>query len=361
MKPSRITQKDVAAIAGVHRTTVSLVLRNHPGIPEETRQRVQRAVEKLGYQPDPMLTALAAYRSRSRPAAFHGTLAWLVNHQGSEYRWGETRIYREYFEGARKGASRHGYVLEVFDLDLNGLNTQRLATILRARNVQGVILCPQPSPQTHISFPWEHFAAVTFGHTLIEPRLHIGTATQYRNAVNTVRKLREYGYERIAYDLWHEFDSRSDNNYWAGYLGEMYSPEKGLLVPPLDRRSGDPRAFHRWHKKHRPDAIVTGDPEFFAYVAGLGLRVPDDLGIACLALPDANSELSGMHENSLQVGVVVVDFLVGMIQRGEFGIPEFRQRILVEGTWVDGGSLRQRWPLVAPRRGGVCKSVRLRE
>jgi LacI family transcriptional regulator/LacI family repressor for deo operon, udp, cdd, tsx, nupC, and nupG len=339
MRRPRVTQKDVAALAGVHRTTVSLVLRNHPAISEETRQLVLRAIEETGYQPDPMLSALAAYRSSSRRAVFHGTLAWLVNHQGSEYRWKETRIYREYFEGAQQSASRHGYILEVFDLNLNGLTSQRLAGILRARNIQGVILCPQPTPQTQVDFPWENVAAITFGHTLSEPRLHLGTATQYRNAVNTVRKMQEYGYKRIAYDLWQEFDRRSDNNYWAGYLVEMFSLTKGLAIPPLDRRSGDTKAFRRWYERYRPDAIVTGDPMIIDYLASVGLRVPEDIGAACVALSDANSPLAGMYENSTHVGEVVVDFLVGMIHRGEYGIPEHRQRIFVEGTWITGMSL----------------------
>ena len=54
MKKRNVSSRDVAAAAGVSRTTVSFVLNATPGkvIPEETRQRVLDAAESLGYRPD---------------------------------------------------------------------------------------------------------------------------------------------------------------------------------------------------------------------------------------------------------------------------------------------------------------------
>ena len=45
------TVKDVADLAGVSTATVSRVLNNHPLVADETRSRVLRAMEELGYQP----------------------------------------------------------------------------------------------------------------------------------------------------------------------------------------------------------------------------------------------------------------------------------------------------------------------
>jgi LacI family transcriptional regulator len=52
--PRRNTSRDVAKIAGVSRTTVSLVLNNVAGvrISEATRERVHRAAQQLNYHPD---------------------------------------------------------------------------------------------------------------------------------------------------------------------------------------------------------------------------------------------------------------------------------------------------------------------
>ena len=41
MSERRVTLSDIAKKAGVHVTTVSLAMRNHPRLPETTRQRIQ--------------------------------------------------------------------------------------------------------------------------------------------------------------------------------------------------------------------------------------------------------------------------------------------------------------------------------
>lgn len=61
----RATSADVARAAGVSQTTVSFVLNNTPGqtIPDDTRRRVLRAAERLGYRPHGPARALAAGHS----------------------------------------------------------------------------------------------------------------------------------------------------------------------------------------------------------------------------------------------------------------------------------------------------------
>lgn len=61
----RPLQKDVAARAGVSRTTVSFVLNGveNVAIPEETRSRVLRAAEELGFRPNAMARGLRGGRS----------------------------------------------------------------------------------------------------------------------------------------------------------------------------------------------------------------------------------------------------------------------------------------------------------
>ena len=62
-KPRRVTQREIAEIAGVSQTTVSVVLNDRDGtnvrIPEETRARVKAAIEQATYVADPAARRLA--------------------------------------------------------------------------------------------------------------------------------------------------------------------------------------------------------------------------------------------------------------------------------------------------------------
>ncbi|HUX36880.1 MAG TPA: LacI family DNA-binding transcriptional regulator [Rectinemataceae bacterium] len=57
-----MTIKDIAARAGVSKTTVSFALNDPDRISEETRKRVLAAVAELGYEPDSVARALATRR-----------------------------------------------------------------------------------------------------------------------------------------------------------------------------------------------------------------------------------------------------------------------------------------------------------
>src|SRR5688572_20741706 len=57
------TINDVARLAGVSRSTVSLVLRGGTRVAEETRARVREAMEGLGYRPSHFAAGLRSRRS----------------------------------------------------------------------------------------------------------------------------------------------------------------------------------------------------------------------------------------------------------------------------------------------------------
>jgi len=46
-----VTIKDIAKLVGVSPATVSRVCNNHPSISKETRERVQKAIQEMGYEP----------------------------------------------------------------------------------------------------------------------------------------------------------------------------------------------------------------------------------------------------------------------------------------------------------------------
>ena len=73
------TMTDVARLAGVSQSCVSLVLNDAPGarVPESTRLRVIRAARKLGYElPGPRRQCRRRNRIRSRRARL-SALSWM--------------------------------------------------------------------------------------------------------------------------------------------------------------------------------------------------------------------------------------------------------------------------------------------
>jgi DNA-binding LacI/PurR family transcriptional regulator len=59
------TIRSVAAHAGVSKSLVSLVLQNSPRVSPERREAVLRAMDELGYRPDPVARSLAERRTRT--------------------------------------------------------------------------------------------------------------------------------------------------------------------------------------------------------------------------------------------------------------------------------------------------------
>ena len=72
--PAKATLEDVALKAGVHRTTVSLALREHPRIPAATRMRIKAIAAKLGYRINPLVSALLGSVSRTFLERAHGAV-----------------------------------------------------------------------------------------------------------------------------------------------------------------------------------------------------------------------------------------------------------------------------------------------
>jgi DNA-binding LacI/PurR family transcriptional regulator len=337
MANRRVTQKDVAAKAGVHRATVSLAFKNHPSIPVATRERIFQAAEAVGYQPDPMLSALALYRGSLKERNYQGTLAWLVMAKKGDFIWSNVPTFLHYYEGAKSRAKSHGYNLELFEMDPAEMSPKRIAAIFKSRSIHGVLLCPQSCSGAVMEFPWDEFSFVTFGYSLVDPDLHTVTATQFRAMAQTMRQMHKLGYRRIAFAFQRSHDERADHNFLAGYLAAQYQIKESPMV--YDYNWKDTREFRQWLEHERPEAVVIGDEQIQQHLMAEGVDLWKELGWACPHLSKRDVELAGVFEDSFHIGEVAVDHLTTMVMRGQRGIPEQVQRIHIEGVWVEGETL----------------------
>ncbi len=334
-----VSQRSLAALAGVSPMTVSLALRGHPSISAKTRKKIEDLARKHDYRPDPALSALNAYRVRNAKASHQGVLAWLTAFSTRDG-WREMIQAQAYFEGARACADKLGYRMEEFWAMDPAISPKRLTQIFLSRGVRGIVVAPLPPKVTSIDLAWEHFSAVALGYSLQSPCLHTVMNNQFRNMKQAVQKLHERGYRRIGMAMPLAKDERVDHNYLAGYWVGQHTLESGAAkLDPLLVSMLDEKAFCVWVRKAKPDAVVVSASmahDIIGWLKSMKLRVPRDVGVCVASIPYGDDTISGINENAPAVGAHAVETVVGMIHRNERGVPERRFSLLLEGEWVDG-------------------------
>lgn len=329
--------REVARRAGVHCTTVSRALLRDPRIPADTRDRIRRLADEMGYAPDPMVSALNAYRCRIVEPRYHGNIAWVTNGFTREG-WNTCKTFALLREGAVKRAAELGYKLEDFWLREPGMTGKRASDILRARNIRGLLLPPQPQYQMRVELQWAHFAAIAFGYTLAFPRLHLVSNNTFLSMQTAVARARELGYRRLGLIISPAANHRVQRMWRAGFFEQQQDWPRQERLPVCLYENVDSDIL-RWMDRHRPDAVVCHDPRVLALLKENGYRIPEDVAYLTQSIGDYPAEVSGVYENPLESGIAAVDFLVPMIHRAEWGIPKIPQRLLSEGTWHEGRTL----------------------
>jgi DNA-binding LacI/PurR family transcriptional regulator len=251
-----------------------------------------------------------------------------------------------YWQGASKAAQKFGYRLEEFLVNEN-IAPARLQQILLARNISGILIPPHgryfaSGPGIDWSaFDWGQFSAVRFGHT-IGLQVHSITSDQMANGMMAFNKIRERGYQRIA------FVGRADQGryFGAGFLWAQNQLPRNerlpiFLFPEPEHPEKTQRDFISWLKKTKPDAIfhdVNGLPQMLQKA---GYRVPEDIGVAgtTVLIPGENAIDAGLDQNSEEIGRMAVLAVLSLISDNARGLPQIPRQLLVQGRWVDGASL----------------------
>jgi LacI family transcriptional regulator len=121
----RVTTHDVAARAGVSQPTVSLVLSKNPDarLAQDTRERVIRAAQELGYKPNVVARSLVQRRSYA--------IGLVVPDLANQF-------FAHVVSGAQRVATEEGYA--VLLCEQLGTNIDRQLDELRSRQVDGLVL-----------------------------------------------------------------------------------------------------------------------------------------------------------------------------------------------------------------------------
>jgi DNA-binding LacI/PurR family transcriptional regulator len=339
---SRMRMEDVARALRVTASTVSRALRDDPRISATMRARVKAAAREMGYRPHPLVQALMTQR-RTRRVRTVETIALVTSH--AEESWRTKDVCRWYMHGLRRGAEHHGYRLEVFPLDAYHDCPSRLAQVLHARGILGVILAFSRDRTETTDFPVEHFCVVGvstyFGRVAVD-RVNLNG---FANVKLAFAQLRKAGYKQPGLVVPTRNNAVVGGLWSAAALDEQWQRPADESCPPLivgdSRRVRD--EFVHWFKAHLPDAVLAYKVPVRELLAGIGARVPEEVGVAYLfGTEEERASMAGIDGQLDQVGAAAVDLLVQKLGLHAEGRPAHPRDILITGSWQEGPTIRPR-------------------
>ncbi len=325
--------RSLAKIAGVCPMTVSLSLRNHPSIPETTRERIRLIAENHGYKPDPLVGRLMRHLSAGAPQRQVALICALC----LRFAHKQHGFAEDVLEGAKARADELGFILDRLWLDETGLDPVRLKRLLRSRGVEAVLLLPMARPidLTDV-LDWSEFSAVATSATITAPHVHSVLPAQFGNMIALCAALKNEGCRRIGLVTVQHQDVRVEHRAAAAVL--WHNHEQGVPeVTPLIFKEWevDLAAFRDWYSRLKPDAIVADSQGYLDQIRELiPARERSKVFFALTTMPlRETARYAGMQEDARGIGAAAIEQLDWMYQHGERGIPASPRVTLVNGHY----------------------------
>lgn len=278
-----VTIKHVAADAGVSLQTVSRVINNEPNVRPAMKERVQEAIDRLGYVPSIAAQRMSGSRSylilaindRDR------TIAEWQARQGGD--WVDQMLL-----GGMLKCAEHGYRM-IFELiDTHSDHVEReLGAAIAALQPDGVILTPPHSENAQITSFLEEQGIAFARIGSIEPGPGIAmTMGDEGSARLATEHLISLGHRRIGFIAGSSEYSLSKWRAlgWQQAMIDAGLPLDGLLAQgDFSYESGLAAAETLFNSKDRPTAIIAGNDQMALAVLDAaskrGIVVPTDLSL----------------------------------------------------------------------------------
>ncbi|MCL6429909.1 MAG: LacI family transcriptional regulator [Anaerolineae bacterium] len=334
MTKRRPTQADVARLAGVSRGVVSMVLNQRSGrvpISDETRQRVVRAMEELGYAPNPVARMLARGSNR---------LIGVFTYE-ADFPYRPADFYFPFLIGIQEEAGRQDYNVLLFTGNrATGRGVYRDgANILRLAD-GAILMGPYPDRAELRRLAKEGYPFVFIGRREVSGCQIDWAASDYAaGSAAATRHLIELGHRRVAYAE-HSPDRESSVDRLEGCrtaVSEAADAELVILPQALVADAAELLAVAR---QAGVTALVCESPSTLGALLqearGVGIRVPGDLSMLCLSDCETGvgpwQQPSHLRLNRQMVAEAAVRVLIGRLSGSAAGI----QHVLVPCEFLAG-------------------------
>lgn len=280
MSRKRIDLRDVAALAGVSLGSASRAINGVENVSTETRERVQRAIDLLGYRPSHAARALRSRLSK--------TIGCMLSEATNP-------LYARLFQAMEARLRAEGYVL----LLATGLNdADRELENLRLfaeRGMDGMILTPGNERDRRILdfLDVSDIPAVILDRD-IETKKDVVMFNHVPAVKRITRELLDLGHRRIALLVSH-VDVRPNRRRIEAFKAAMReygitSPNELVRLQTTSTTSTFDEVVGLLKGKEPPTAfIVQGTNTLLSLlnaVAAVGCRIPDDVSIISIGDPD---------------------------------------------------------------------------
>ncbi len=335
----RPTMRDIAREAGVSAMTVSLAMRHHPSLSEETSQRVRETARRLGYRTSPLVSAFITEIRHRKEMKSPPSIGYISMYKQSRSWLPTSPFHFAHFQGAQQRSRELGFGFELVEPKASGLTGKRLTEVLLYNNFCGLVIGTMPTTGMVLDLDWERFSVVALGHTMLEPLIHCVEVNHFQAIETAFQRLTELGYRRIALATFQQSSKRIGNRYLAG--AEIFRrkvPASQHLPLLISSHAGmNAEKLRLWIERYRPDALIdAGQRKYHQLLMDAGFEIPRDIGYATSNRVPEQTGIAGINQHPFEVGAAAVDTVVKQIYANQKGIPANRSITLIDASWVDG-------------------------
>lgn len=310
---SKVTFKDVAKLAGVSTQTVSRVTNHAANVNEETRKRVQAAIDQLGYVPNKSAQQLVR-----KKAKVFGVLTLDLSLQGS------SRIV----EGIRNEGKKSGYAISLAVIDDGNDSIDEIIRDFKSQQVDAILVNVPVEKEKAEELVRVH-QTIPFVFIDVDPAAQVNQvmADHYEGARLAAELMVEQGRERLAFINGPECShaARLRREAWVAVAEKSGVKIINEVTGDWGARSGYIGALDLFAKAESFDAILVANDQMAIGVlrACREQQVDVPRQVAVIGFDDTvNSEyfcppLTTIHQDFVDIGHQAVTEILSAMKKAD--------------------------------------------
>lgn len=312
-----VTLKDVAALAGVSPSTASRVCKDNPSISRETKEKVRKAMEQLGYEPS----------AQPSDGEEQGKTIGIILPPSPKESF-ENAFHLEVIRGISQFCSQHRYINTVITGQDDEEILGTLSNLAKSGQVDGYIVTYSKQNDPIIDYLYNEgllYVVIGKAHSFANQTVYVDNDNVLA-AQEATEYLIKLGHRNIAYlgsDSNLMFSADRKAGYQLAILNNGMSVDSQNIVElPFVPEERSTAVHDLLSAKERPTAILVSDDIFAVALERvcieMGLSIPQDLSIISfnnsLFARLTSPQLTSIDINSVQLGIEAASQVINHIE-----------------------------------------------